>query len=333
MLMLLLIINNSDGEILFQSGWYKAHQKGRRHNLSDVSYIDSSIVPDTKYLRIRAKIPNIFRGGIRKLENVETLKIVLCGISEVEPGSFENLPNLKTLALHDNVLEQIRVGVFNHLHLSKLYLHRNKIQVIESQAFDDMPELILLKLNSNSISFLDSNWFKNTPRLTELFFRRNQLRSIPSGAFRNIKGSHNFDGTRIYLSKNYISSIDPTAFSELKEMNQLWLDRNELEELDENLFINVDHIGVLSLMKNRLKTVPRDFLKNFKSDLLILDLANNNNITCLDYDLVSKVKMTNLQRINKLDCECVKKLVVRLKENSENNEISSECNIGDDQIH
>ncbi|KAG5881189.1 hypothetical protein JTB14_034966 [Gonioctena quinquepunctata] len=124
-----------------------------------------------------------------------------------------------------------------------------------------MPELILLKLNSNSISFLDSNWFKNTPRLTTLFFKRNQLRSIPSEAFRNIKGSHNFDGTKIYPSKNYISFIDPTALSELKEMNQLWLDRNEL---DENLFINVDHIGVSSLMKNRLKTIPRDFFKNFK---------------------------------------------------------------------
>ncbi|KAG5881190.1 hypothetical protein JTB14_034967 [Gonioctena quinquepunctata] len=79
--------------------------------------IVSSIVPDTKYLRIRAKIPSIFRGGIRKLENVETLKLVLCGILEVEPGSFGNLPKLKTVALHDNVLEQLRAGLFNHLHL------------------------------------------------------------------------------------------------------------------------------------------------------------------------------------------------------------------------
>ncbi|XP_074036208.1 uncharacterized protein [Leptinotarsa decemlineata] len=327
---LVLIDSTVYSEVLFECGWYKSHKKGHRNPLTNVSFIDSSVVTDRKYLKIKAKIPTIFANSFRKLEHVETLKLTSCGIFNIEPGAFTNLSKLVTLSFYENKIVNIKTGVFNNLLVTKLYLHRNQIEVIETHAFDDMPNLQTLKMNSNFISSWDSNWFRNTPQLRDLFFRRNQLEHIPSEAFQNINGERNNgtqSGTKIYLSKNFISSIDSDAFSGLRELSQLWLDRNELAELDEKLFSNMDYMDVINVSKNKLRNLPGNLLSSLKTDLLILDLSQNHNISCLDYNIFTKVKMTKLERISKLDCNCVKICVGRISKSGEDNEISSDCEL------
>ncbi|KAJ8948654.1 hypothetical protein NQ318_022722 [Aromia moschata] len=266
-----LLLVAVSGEVLLKKGWYRTHRKGPKIVLANVTF--------------------------NRRQNLS-----FCGISDVDPGAFVNLPNLVVLGLLDNEIKSIKAGVFNGLKVSTLFLQRNQIKLIDSQAFDDMPNLFKIHLNSNKISTWDNAWFKNTPRLTEILFRRNEIQRIPSDAFRNIKGKHVKDGeyvvdTKIYLSKNNISFVDPDALNNLEELSQLWLDRNRISQLDEKVFSRVTQIGGLFLSKNKLRSMPDDMFPRLNDDIVLLDLTGNHNLTCLSYKIVSKTKLTVVDHI------------------------------------
>lgn len=316
--------------LLLKKGWYKTTIKGRKISFNNVEALDDKVVPSSNFLRVGGRIPTLFKGSVRNLHNTTIIKMSICGITNLLPGAFENVPKLEVLALLDNEIEHVPSGVFNHLNLTTLYLQRNQISTIDSGAFDDMPRLYKIKLNSNKITIWNPDWFHNSPSITEILFRRNEIPEIPSNAFKNIKGSHGYKGTylvdtKIYLSHNNISSIAPDALRGLEELSQLWLDRNSLKELNERVFSEVTEMGILFLSKNKLKALPSRMFPKLTSDIDILDLTGNNNMTCLSYDIVSVVKLTNIQDIRRLDCKCVEKLITRLKEEKKVNEVKTEC--------
>lgn len=320
-------------ELLIRKGWYRNFPKSPKFPLVDIKYIDNQIVNASDYLRLSGHISKIPHGGIRDLPKLTTIKISLCGIEDIMPGAFQNLPNLATMALTDNGISHIKQGVFNKLNITVLYLQRNDIETVDSGAFDDMPNLYRIKLNSNKITVWESDWFKNTPRITELSFRRNSISEIPPKAFKNIQGSHAFNSelivdTKIFLSKNNIVTIDPNAFENFTEFSQLWLDRNEIEDIDEGVFASVIQIGGVFLGKNRIRKLPRDLFPSLKSEMQTLDLSRNHNLTCISYEVVSKVKVTNMQSIRRLNCECVRGLTKQFVNESKENSIKSNCPIG-----
>lgn len=302
------VISTSTGnEYLFKKGWYRIGHKSAKIPLANVTHIDDNLIKANDYLRISGRITKIPAGGITNLTKILTLKMIFCGTQEISAGAFQNLSNLATLALNDNEIRHIKYGVFNKLNITVLFLQRNEIETIDSTAFDDMPNLFRIKLNSNKISVWDNSWFKNTPHITELYFRRNFFTEIPSWVFKHIKGSHTYNGktivdTKIYLSKNKISKINPNAFQNFTEFSQLWLDRNELEEFDERIFIPVFQAGGIFLSRNKISKLPEKLFPNLKSAILTLDLVGNNNLTCVPFDVVSKVKITNLQSVRGLNC-------------------------------
>lgn len=314
---------------LVRKGWYRTSHKGPKTSLYNITHLDDNVIKANEYVRISGGITKIPTGGVRNLL-VKTLRMTLCGIEEIAPGAFQNLPNLTNLAMNDNEIISVRNGVFNNLNISVLFLQRNAIETIDTEAFDNMPNLYRIKLNSNKIASWDSNWFKNSPRLTELFFRRNFITEIPKTAFRNVKGSHSFKDrttvdTKIYLSKNKIVKIDPNAFQDFTEFSQLWLDRNEIEQLEEHVFDPLVQVGAIFLSKNQIRGLPENLFPNLGTEILTLDLIGNNNLTCISYAIASKVKTTNLQGVKKINCDCIQQLVKRLASEQKNCDIKSKC--------
>lgn len=327
-----LFLSAVSGHVILNRGWVKYHNRGPKIFVKNVEHFEPKVVKNSNYLRVNGIIRTLVSGSVRNLSEVKTLRLSLCGIREVNPGAFVNLRSLKTLVLRENEITHIASGVFNNLTVSALYLHKNQIRTIDSDAFDDMPHLHLIKINANNISTWDSNWFKNTPQLTELFFRRNFIEKIPARAFKQLKGGHTSSGTyivdtRIYLSKNLITSIDPTAFADLTEVQQIWLDRNDLSEIPEHVFAHMKQVDVIFLSKNRLREVPSNIFKSFERELLILDLTRNHNFTCPSYDIVSRVNVTTLNANRRLNCSCVKILTEKLLEDGRNNKIESDCDL------
>lgn len=321
---------SKENDYMVVKGWYKSAQKGSKIPLKNVKNISDKTINATDYLKINAKVIRIPSGGISNLPLISTLKMTFCGTQEISPGAFHNVTNLATLALSDNEITHIRFGVFNSLNVTLLFLQRNEIEIIESSSFDNMPNLFRIKLNSNRISTWDSNWFKNTPRLTEILFRRNNITEIPAEAFRNIKGRHLFDGsskidTKIYMSKNKIHRIDPNAFQGFPEFKQLWLDRNDISQLDAKVFDPLLQVEGIYLGRNRISQLPDSMFPILESEIINLDLKGNNNITCISYNIASKVKVTNLQSVRQVDCECIRKVIGRLMNAKKSNTIKSKC--------
>lgn len=193
-----------------------------------------------------------------------------------------------------NKLEEVRAGVFNNLELSVLDLSKNFITIIESAAFNNMPNLLHINLADNRIQTWNKNWFENTPLLSRISMQNNSIEDLPNEAFGNLKGVKMFGKldltVNLVFSYNKIKEIQPRAFDNLIRIRNLWLDHNQLEEFDASL------------------------LDNVKIDDLRID---HNNIKCLNGDLskVFKAKSTHIDS-NPLECKCLESIKSYVKNNT-----------------
>ncbi|XP_071837121.1 peroxidasin homolog isoform X3 [Apostichopus japonicus] len=97
-------------------------------------------------------------------------------ISEIQPGTFRNLPELTTLLLNNNKITRIVNGAFSGLsNLEYLYLFKNEISEIGSEAFEGLESLTQLYLYSNNITTIYPNTFSNLPSLDRLRLDGNNL--------------------------------------------------------------------------------------------------------------------------------------------------------------
>lgn len=166
-------------------------------------------------------------------------------------------------------------------------MQHNGINLIETGAFDDMPELQVLELDFNEIKEIDPHWFSGSPKVRRLTMAENQLRDLPEAAFQNM-ADNNVD---IWIMNNKITTVDPKAFQGIKKANHLWFYDNKIAELDDDLFANVDRIEHLSFGGNQLKCVSDKFLENLR------------------------VKSANFDG-NPLNCDCIAKLKTWASENN-----------------
>lgn len=332
-----LVINVSS---FIEKGWYQTKGKHSKTiiNKNINSFNDTNnIYYKSDYLKIKSlrRIEILPTGAFRNLVFLKHLDLAHCSIADVDVNFLENSPKLEKLHLEDNNIKTIRKGVFNKLSVISLYLHRNRIFHIDSDAFDNMPNLMLIKLNSNKITQWDPNWFKNTPQLSDLYVRRNKIKVLPENSFRNFHGEHKklfANGTnskivdlKLFFSKNNISFIHPMAFNQLTKINQLFLDRNNLTEFDERLFTNLIELNVLIVHKNNFPTINSNLFGNFLKPIEILDFTNN-KIKCVDLDLLKNVELINIGN-NKVNCTCIQEAEEYIKTNGLMSQIKSDCDL------
>ncbi|EFA07951.1 Chaoptin-like Protein [Tribolium castaneum] len=303
-------------ELLFEQGFLKFVRHGKRQLYTNVERIDEKLIGKDRHLVVvRAKWMEVVHArSVANLKSLRELFMAKCGIVTIEAGAFFNLPNLSVLHLEDNALQEVKNGVFSGLSVKILTLHRNEIKRIESGAFDQMPNLYKIKLNSNRLKKWDSSWFKNCPQLTELFVRRNKINHLPPEAFRNLQSPE----VKIYLSKNKLGAINPESFHNLVALSQLYLDRNNLTLIPVNAFRDLRKIDVLYLARNKIQEVNPGALPKIV-EIGILDLSSN-LLNCLDYGLVVKANVTNLEK-NEGACECIKNLALKLEQETKEQEV------------
>ncbi|CAG9773928.1 unnamed protein product [Ceutorhynchus assimilis] len=298
------ISHSENSTILFNSGWYKTKKKSDKtlvHNVTSIG--PNSFDYKASYLKISSVISILPKSSIHDLINLQDLIISSSGIINIEAGVFENVPKLSKVNLKENGIQQIRYGVFNGLNLTMLFLNKNEISFIDGGAFDDMPKLTKIKLNFNQISTWDCKWFKRTPALNVVSIRRNSIKEIPDGAFKNL----NNEDLKLFLSKNNIVEIHPSAFSGIKRISQLYLDRNKLTQLDDKVFDKIEHIHTLSLARNNLTEIPKKLLKTVKY-MRYLDLTANHRLQCVPIEVARIVQTIKLENVLSLNCSCIASL-------------------------
>ncbi|XP_017777040.1 PREDICTED: peroxidasin [Nicrophorus vespilloides] len=112
-------------------------------------------------------------------------------IHTLEPHTFKNHKNIRTLLLNNNEITTLKNGVFTGMpQLKDLYLYKNRIKYIEPDVFQKLPRLEHLYLHNNDLEEFKAGTFSNLPSLDRLFLYNNKLKHIPRGAFQNLPKLH-----------------------------------------------------------------------------------------------------------------------------------------------
>lgn len=180
-------------------------------------------------------------------------------IEYIDDFTFASLSSLQVLSIHGNKLTTIKRNMFGGLfELKSLALSANRIDRIEHGAFGDLRTLETLNLIQNEIKFLDEQVFRGPVALNTLLLGHNRIRDIRSYLYTltTIEA--------LSLESNLINNIDITMFARLPKLKKLNLRATGVQ------LRNVD--------------VGRDIA--FQSQLIFLDLENNNLTNASDLDVL-----------------------------------------------
>ena len=134
-------------------------------------------------------------------------------------NTFSNLTSLETLYISGNKLKIIQSDLFkNCIKLEKLYLGGNPIVYFSIDALENLVNLELLQISS--ITRKSSERGKYSMEFTFI-----------GAMFRNLRSLKN-----IYMTSNYLTTIESDVFSNLLAIEEIDLSRNKLPILPDDLF-------------------------------------------------------------------------------------------------
>ena len=247
--------------------------------------------------------------------NIESLTIVTNNMVNIDASDNvlkyltikQELTNLKSLNLENNLLEEFPAIICKSKLLKELDMSNNLLTIIP----EDITKLINLKsidLSSNQLQVIP--YILNELHLLETInLSNNRIANCSSeiSGFQNVK-SLNLSGNDIKeiptdigeltnLSELIISHCNldslPQEFGNLTNLRVLDLGNNELDETDLSFSINnLSNLFVLSLASNQIQKLPQ-FLLNLKK-IMVLDLSSNDINQDIPIEIVQLNKMLYL---------------------------------------
>ncbi len=194
-------------------------------------------------------------------------------ITELKPGDFDNLTNLRGLGLVDNQLSSLPEDIFEYLiNLEALAIGNTQLSSLPDGLFENLTNLTALGIaNNTQLSSLPEGLFDNLTSLRIIYLNDNQLNSLPEGLFDSPTNLLILD-----LSGNQLSSLPEGLFD--KVTLSLDLSDNQLSSLPEGLFRGIfdeipDFTG-FTVFGSSLGPIPRDTY-NELANPTTLDLTNN----------------------------------------------------------
>ncbi|CAB4055363.1 unnamed protein product [Lepeophtheirus salmonis] len=282
--------------------------EGRFKNLRDLNVL---------ILRYN-KITNLNAKTLEGIDNLIKLDISGNELSDLEPGVLIN-PLLNEINLSSNALSEINTGTFKELPiLEMLDISSNKISMIKKGAFDSIPRLKTIDLSHNQLSsYKDDYFFNMYPNDTDLHtldISHNELTYLYPESFRfhqlleRVDFSNNlfsFFPTQfmkdlpnlktLNLRHNLLKNIDDSEFANFLSLKVLNLEHNEVESVSETAFQNSSQLQFLDLSHNRISNLEGD---TFKGTIrLLLDLSHN-NLSSMPNGIFDRPKVVKLQSLD-----------------------------------
>uniref|UniRef100_A0A8C2EM75 Leucine-rich repeats and immunoglobulin-like domains 1 n=1 Tax=Cyprinus carpio TaxID=7962 RepID=A0A8C2EM75_CYPCA len=178
------------------------------------------------------------------LSSLEVLKLQRNNISRLTDGAFWGLARMRVLHLDYNSLQEVNSGSLYGLEsLLQLYLSNNSISNFNPEGWGFCERLRELNLSYNNLTKLSEGGFAKLVNLISLRLGHNSISHITEGAFRGLSSlqtlelDHNdISGTiedtngaftglenlhKLNLAENAIRSIQPEAFSKMKNLRYL----------------------------------------------------------------------------------------------------------------
>ncbi|XP_067829222.1 podocan-like [Heptranchias perlo] len=261
----------------------------------DLSSFPSNLSGNIQHLSLQNnQLEDIPNEGLSRLTKLKTLslhnnKLLSRGLPD---KAFESLQELEYLYLANNELTvtprrlpntlrivdfaanrltEIFTLTFGHKpKLRSVYLHNNNLTNagLPKAMFSGSDKVNILILSNNNLTCVPENL---PPLLMQLNLQNNRISKIPKGAFSNLKQLR-----ELYLQCNNLSNagIDSQTFSKMKGMEYLDLSSNNLVKIPEGLPPN---IVILQLGKNRITSISKHSINRIRN--LEYLLLQNNRIT------------------------------------------------------
>ncbi|XP_075058793.1 trophoblast glycoprotein [Mixophyes fleayi] len=213
-------------------------------------------------------------------EAARTVKCVNKNLVEVP----KNLPSyVKNLFITHTHINSLQEGAFNQTlaDLSNLSLSGNRLQVLGSNVFRNIPSLRHLDLSNNMLENISSLFFqvggnRSSPiqelNLSNSLYNESIIfllaGSLQSGSLSNLQS--------LDLSGNNLMYFPTTMFTSLPSLKHLDLSNNSLLSFKDGTFTNLSHLETLDLRYNSIKNLRNTTLLDFSNQPgLTIQLSNN----------------------------------------------------------
>lgn len=135
-----------------------------------------------KFLMLTSnKIQYIHENAFDNMPHLEILSLEDNKIARINPEWFKGTKNIRILSFESNQLTYVPKRAFIYLNSSlesykKFFLNHNKIELVDSQAFENIEYFEVLELSHNRLSYLPHNLFSNARAIRYLELDYNNIR-------------------------------------------------------------------------------------------------------------------------------------------------------------
>ncbi|XP_008318572.1 leucine-rich repeats and immunoglobulin-like domains protein 1 [Cynoglossus semilaevis] len=206
-------------------------------------------------------------------------------LTTITVEAFANLPNLKELRLDHNDLTSIPDLGQAASTIALLYLHHNKIRIIDGRRTRELVSVETLDLSNNDITELRGYCFPAGLQIRDLYLSNNKISVLETGALDNLGSTLQV----LRLSRNRISQVPVRAF-QLPRLTLLELNRNRIRQVEGLTFQGLSSLEVLKLQRNSI---------NKLTDGAFWDLAKM-KVLHLDYNSLTEVNSGSLYGLTSL---------------------------------
>ncbi|XP_070154848.1 leucine-rich repeat-containing protein 15-like [Polyergus mexicanus] len=151
--------------------------------------------------------------------------------------------------------------------LHYLSISENKIDSIESNAFEDANKLVYLNLSINKITHLHTETFEKLQSLRSLDLSLNNLENIPQISSEVL--------SILSLNCNNITkNLTINSFAKMPKLTKLLLAGNQIDEINVPTFAHLSLLEILDLSRNKLSFIPEGLSESLTS-LKYLNVEDN----------------------------------------------------------
>ncbi|KAL5273987.1 hypothetical protein ACFFRR_000630 [Megaselia abdita] len=215
------------------------------------------------------RFPALESVGNFTAQKIKSLSIVNSTVtnSQVMLHNFNGLEEVKVS--HAFIDYQVFNKDFfkNNTQIKVLKLTVLELRRIESNTFDNLPELNYVEIVETFLQTLPENIFKFNNKLAFLILSTNLLKRIPEILYPQSLEI-------LKLDQNQITEVSKMDLKDFKNLTELALNRNFIKHVDEDAFDNCAKIQYISLANNYLQNISERHFQNLDS-LEILDLSFN----------------------------------------------------------
>ena len=190
-----------------------------------VSFTDDAGYLETVTSRATAPVAPVGPLGIcdRTKEVRKAILRMIRGVSDCSKVNRERLDRVRgDLVLTDSGITALQSGDFQDLpNVDELRLNRNDLETLPDDVFDGLDGLRRLYLNDNDLSELPDGVFDGLDGLRRLYLNDNDLDDLPDGAFDHLESLR-----RLRLNDNDLSELPDGVFDGLTGLRELWLHSN-----------------------------------------------------------------------------------------------------------